>query len=126
MKLEEIFNQKRTENGDIAFTKINDDNLLNLLFLTEYYQNHLSEVQIGNTEKDQLFARFLCLTFTCFVFFVVANIQLYFEIEKYFYKKFFILCYFTPECPYPPPLSLVISRDSTCINSAFSYFLNTI
>ena len=59
MKLEEIFNQKRTENGDIAFTKINDDNLLNLLFLTEYYQNHLSEVQIGNTEKDQLFARFV-------------------------------------------------------------------
>ena len=59
MKLEEIFNQKRTENGDIAFTKINDDNLLNILFLTEYYQNHLSEVQIGNTEKDQLFARFV-------------------------------------------------------------------
>lgn len=59
MKLEEIFNQKRTENGDIAFTKINNDNLLNLLFLTEYYQNHLSEVQIGNTEKDQLFARFV-------------------------------------------------------------------
>lgn len=59
MKLEEIFNQKRTENGDIAFTKINDDNLLNLLFLTEYYQNHLSEVKIGNTEKDQLFARFV-------------------------------------------------------------------
>ena len=59
MELEEIFNQKRTENGDIAFTKINDDNLLNLLFLTEYYQNHLSEVQIGNAEKDQLFARFV-------------------------------------------------------------------
>ena len=59
MNLEEIFNQKRTENGDIAFTKINDDNLLNILFLTEYYQNHLSEVKIGNTEKDQLFARFI-------------------------------------------------------------------
>lgn len=59
MKLEEIFNQKRTENGDIAFTKINDDNLLNLLFLTDYYQNHLFEVKIGNTEKDQLFARFV-------------------------------------------------------------------
>ena len=59
MNLEEIFNQKRTENGDIAFTKINDNNLLNLLFLTEYYQNHLSEVQIGKTDKEQLFARFV-------------------------------------------------------------------
>lgn len=59
MNIEEIFSQKRTENGDVAYTKINNDNLLNILFLTEYYQNHLSEVNIGNSEKDKLFARFI-------------------------------------------------------------------
>lgn len=59
MNLQECFNQKVTENGDVAFTKINDDVLLNILFLTEYYGKHLSEVQIGTSEKEQLFARFV-------------------------------------------------------------------
>lgn len=59
MNLQECFNRKVTENGDVAFTKINDDVLLNILFLTEYYGKHLSEVQIGISEKEQLFARFV-------------------------------------------------------------------
>ena len=59
MNIEEIFNQKRTENGDISFTKVNDDNLLNILFLTEYYGKHLNEVKIGTSERDKLFARFV-------------------------------------------------------------------
>ena len=34
--LEDAFNTKMTENGDIAFTKTGNNNLLNILFLTEY------------------------------------------------------------------------------------------
>ena len=34
MDINEIFNAKLTENGDIAFKKVSDDNLLNILFLT--------------------------------------------------------------------------------------------
>ena len=60
MKLEELFNQKLTENGDIAFTKVSDDNMLNILFLSEYYQNHLNEVpNIGNSDISKLFAMFI-------------------------------------------------------------------
>lgn len=60
MNLNEIFHAKLTENGDIAFTKVSDDNLLNILFLTEYYQKHLNEVpQLGNSELEQLFAMFI-------------------------------------------------------------------
>lgn len=56
MTLNEAFNSKLTENGDIAFTTTGNNNLLNILFLSEYYQNHLDEVQIGRTEKDKLFS----------------------------------------------------------------------
>ena len=56
MTLNEAFNSKLTENGDIAFTTTGNNNLLNILFLSEYYQNHLNEVQIGRTEKDKLFS----------------------------------------------------------------------
>lgn len=60
MKLEEIFNSKITENGDIAFTKVGDNTLINILFLTEYYQKHLNEVPpLGNSDKEQLFAMFI-------------------------------------------------------------------
>lgn len=57
--LEDAFNTKLTENGDIAFTKTGNNNLLNILFLTEYYSNHLDEVSIGTTERDKMFARFV-------------------------------------------------------------------
>lgn len=60
MTLQEIFNAKMTENGDLSFSKVSmTNNLLNILFMTEYYQNHLNEVNIGTTEKDKLFARFI-------------------------------------------------------------------
>ena len=60
MTLNEIFHTKLTENGDIAFTKVSDDALLNILFLTEYYQKHLNEVpQFGTDEEAQLFAMFI-------------------------------------------------------------------
>ena len=61
--MEAFANVKTTENGDIAYTKVsNNNNLINLLFLSEYYQNHLGEVTedlIGTTEKDKIFARFI-------------------------------------------------------------------
>ena len=60
MNLEEIFNQKLTENGDIAFTKVSDDQLINILFLTEYYQKHIDEVpRLGTSDVEKLFAMFV-------------------------------------------------------------------
>lgn len=60
MNLEEIFNQKFTENGDIAFTKVSDDQLINILFLTEYYQKHIDEVpKLGTSDVEKLFAMFI-------------------------------------------------------------------
>lgn len=60
MTLEEIFAAKVTENGDLAFSKVGDNNLVNILFLTEYYQNNLNEVPtLGNSDKEQLFAMFI-------------------------------------------------------------------
>lgn len=62
--LKEVFEKqecvKLTENGDLAYTKASlSDKLVNLLFMTEYYRNHLDEVQIGNSEREKLFAQFI-------------------------------------------------------------------
>ena len=60
MRLEEIFSEKVTENGDLAFNKVGDNTLVNILFLTEYYQKHLDEVPtLGSSDKEQLFAMFI-------------------------------------------------------------------
>ena len=60
MRLNEIFSEKLTENGDIAFNKVGDNALVNLLFLTEYYQKHLNEVPtLGCSDKEKLFAMFI-------------------------------------------------------------------
>ena len=60
MNLNEVFNLKLTENGDIAFKKVSDNPYLNILFLTEYYQNHLDEVPLlDNSKLSQLFAMFI-------------------------------------------------------------------
>ena len=60
MNLEEIFNTKLTENGDISFTKTGDNKLLDILFLTEYYKNHIEELpKLEDTEFNQLFSMFI-------------------------------------------------------------------
>ena len=60
MRLEEIFSEKVTENGDLAFNKVGDNALVNILFLTEYYQKHLNELpSIGTSDKEKLFAMFI-------------------------------------------------------------------
>lgn len=60
MTLEEIFSAKLTENGDISFTKVSDNKMLNILFMTEYYQKHLHEVPyLDGSELSQLFSMFI-------------------------------------------------------------------
>lgn len=61
MTLENIFDSvKLTENGDIAYSKVSSDNLLNILFLTEYYQKHLDEVPLLEaTDMNRLFSMFI-------------------------------------------------------------------
>lgn len=56
--LEKIFAQKETENGDVAYTTTGS-NLLDLFFMTEYFEKHIEEVKIGKTIKDQLFSMFI-------------------------------------------------------------------
>lgn len=57
--LQQIFsNTKLTENGDIAYSSTGS-HLLDLLFMTEYFQRHLGEVYIGNSDKEKLFSMFV-------------------------------------------------------------------
>lgn len=56
--LEKAFNQKLTENGDKAY-KSTGDNLLDILFMSAYYEKHLDEVELGNSDVEKLFARFM-------------------------------------------------------------------
>ena len=56
--IKEVFNTKLTENGDLAYTTTGN-NLLDILFLTEYFTKHLDQVSIGDSEKEKLFAMFI-------------------------------------------------------------------
>ena len=57
--LEQAFRYtKITENGDISYSSTGS-HLLDILFMTEYYQNHLNEVTLGDSEKEKLFAMFI-------------------------------------------------------------------
>lgn len=57
-ELEKLFAKKRTENGDIAYTTTGK-NLLDILFMTAYFETHLNEVKIGQSDKEKLFAMFI-------------------------------------------------------------------
>lgn len=56
--LEKLFAKKLTENGDDAFNTTGD-NLLDLLFMSEYYSKHLDEVEIDKGEIEVLFSMFM-------------------------------------------------------------------
>ena len=60
--LEKLFedekNRKLTENGDEAYISTGDK-LVDILFMTEYYQNHLTEVKIGDSDTEKLFSMFI-------------------------------------------------------------------
>lgn len=58
MNLDEVFNKKINENGDMSFISTSN-HLLDILFLCEYFQNHLDQVQIMNSEKEKLFSMFI-------------------------------------------------------------------
>lgn len=57
-ELEKVFSQKTNENGDISYTTTGD-NLVDILFMSEYFGKHLEEVTIGNSDKEKLFSMFL-------------------------------------------------------------------
>lgn len=57
-ELEKIINTKKTENGDVSY-KTTGNNLVDLLFLTSYFEKHLHEVNIGQSEKEKLLAMFI-------------------------------------------------------------------
>lgn len=57
-ELEKIFAEKLTENGDTAYNTTGD-NLLDILFMTPYYEKHLNEVKIGRSPTERLFAMFI-------------------------------------------------------------------
>lgn len=49
---------KKTENDDDTFNTTGNK-LLDLFFMTEYYQKHLNEISIGTTDKEKLFSMFI-------------------------------------------------------------------
>ena len=57
-ELESLFINKITENGDTSFNTTRD-NLLDILFMSAYYEKHLEEVSIGDSKKEQIFAMFM-------------------------------------------------------------------
>lgn len=57
-KLEKLFAEKKTENGDISY-KTTGNNLTDLMFLTAFFEKHLDQVKIGTSDKEKLFAMFV-------------------------------------------------------------------
>ena len=57
-ELEKLFAEKKTENGDIAY-KTTGDNLTDLFFMTPYFEKHLDQVKIGESEREKLFSMFV-------------------------------------------------------------------
>ena len=56
--LEKVFAKKITENGDISYNTTGNK-LLDILFMTSYFEKHLDEVHIGNSDKEKLFSMFI-------------------------------------------------------------------
>ncbi len=57
-ELEKLFATKKTENGDAAY-KTTGNNLTDLFFMTAYFEKHLNEAKIGNSEKEKVFSMFV-------------------------------------------------------------------
>lgn len=57
-ELIKLMNEKLTENGDKAY-KTTGDNLTDLLFMTPYFEKHLDEATIGDSEKEKLMAMYI-------------------------------------------------------------------
>ena len=57
-KLQKILNTKVTENGDVSY-KSTGNNLTDLFFMTPFFEKHLDQVSIGDSEKEKLFSMFV-------------------------------------------------------------------
>lgn len=58
--LREIFSEKFTENGDVAYSTTGSNILLDVLFMVEFYQKHIDKLPyIGMDDKARLFAMFI-------------------------------------------------------------------
>ena len=57
-ELEKIFAEKKTENGDISY-KTTGNNLTDLFFMTPFFEKHLDQVRIGESEKEKIFSMFV-------------------------------------------------------------------
>lgn len=57
-ELEKIFAIKETENGDVTYNTTGND-LIDLLFMSSYYEKNLDEVHIGNSETEKIFSMFM-------------------------------------------------------------------
>ena len=57
-ELEKLFATKKTENGDVAY-KTTGNNLTDLFFMAPYFEKHLDQVKIGNSEKEKVFSMFI-------------------------------------------------------------------
>ena len=52
--------EKLTENGDLAYSRASiSDPLIDLLFMSAYYEKHRGQARIGNSERDKWFAQFM-------------------------------------------------------------------
>ena len=49
---------KKTENGDVAF-KSTGNQLTDLFFMTSFFEKHLDQAKIGDSEKEQVFSMFV-------------------------------------------------------------------
>ena len=62
--LDELFAKKSceklTENGDLAYSRASvTDPLIDLLFMSAYYEKHRGQAHIGNSKRDKWFAQFM-------------------------------------------------------------------
>lgn len=57
-ELEKLFARKKTENGDEAYSTTGN-NLLDLFFMSAFFEKHLDSVHIGNSTKEQIFSAFM-------------------------------------------------------------------
>lgn len=56
--LERVFAEKLTENGDSSYNTTGNK-MLDILFMTSYFEKHLQEVKIGTSDKEKLFSMFI-------------------------------------------------------------------
>jgi len=50
--------EKLTENGDAAYNTTGD-NLIDLLFMADFFQKHLGEAKIGNSDREKVFSMYM-------------------------------------------------------------------